>query len=187
MNEIVNLWWLLIAVLVLISALSLCFPVLLVKLTRLGGRQFDLQIDRLLNKTVTLDRLLFRHHILTGALICLLSAVTLYLTIFTPDLSSAAENNPFGWPGWLFEAAQTASLVVSVAGCGFGLVLMLRPALLRPLESWGNRWITPPTGMLDRDLSGASVENWAIRHTRVFGVLVFLAALAIYLLVFEGF
>jgi hypothetical protein len=190
MNEMINLWWVVITVLVLISCLSLCFPVLLIKLTRVSARQFDLQADRLLDKSITVDHLLYRHHVMAGALILLLSAATLYLLIVALDLSPAflaAGVNPFGWPAWLFEAVLTATLAVSVIGCCFGPVLMLRPSLLKPLESWGNRWVTMPTELLDRDLSGAAIENWAIRHTRVFGVLVFLAALVIYLLVFVGF
>ncbi|MBN1378533.1 MAG: hypothetical protein JXA04_04805 [Gammaproteobacteria bacterium] len=187
MNELINLWWVVIIALVFISGLSLCFPVMLIKLSRIGSRRFDIPADKVLNKSVDIDRILYRHHLISGSVICLLSAGTLYLLVFVLDLSPASmqtNSRLLDWQSWMLEALMTASLVAAVIGCCLGVVMMLRPSLIKPLESWGNRWVTVPTELLDKEISGHPIESWVIQHTRLFGVLTFLAAWVIWVLVF---
>ena len=183
MNELYLLWWIVITILFVVSGLSLCFPVLLIKITRLMSRRIDTQADRFFNRRVSIDRLLYRHHFVAGLLIWLVSMATLYLLVFNLDPSGNAAN-PFGWQPWLFEGVMTLLLVVAVTSCCVGVVFMLRPSVLKPLEAWGNRWITVPEDALDRDLSGDVIDAWVIQHMRLFGLLVFLAAVVIWVLVF---
>ncbi len=187
MSELIYLWWIVILVLILVSALSLCFPVLLIRLSRFSGKRFNLPAENMLNTSISIDKKLYRHHVLSGALISGLSAVALYLLLFKLDLSrfsAQISSNPFAWQMWLFESVLTIALLGGVIGCCAGLVMMLRPSLLRPLEFWGNRWITTSKEMLEKDLSGDVIERWVIQHTRLFGLSVLLAAGLIWVLVF---
>ncbi len=188
MNELIVLWWIVIIVLIVIGMVTLCFPILLIRLTRASVYRFELPLEEAMNKSISIDEKLFRHHILSGFLIFALSAVALYLLVFTLDLSRVSmqiRNNPFGWQSWLFESLLTIALLGAVLGVCAGLVMMLKPSLYKPLEIWGNRWITTtPESLLDRDLSGEVIEKWIVQHTRLFGVLVLLAAATIWLLVF---
>lgn len=186
MSSLANLWWIVIAILVLISGMSLCFPVWLIKLMRASARRFEFRSDRTIDKVLSIDQKLYRHHRIAGLTIWLLSLLILYLIIFQLDVSSLTLRrvNPFGLQTWAFEAMMTVTLLVGVIGLCIGMVLMLRPSLLKPLESWGNRWVTTPENALDRDLTGDVIESWVVQHTRLFGLLVFLAASVIWVLVF---
>lgn len=158
-------WAATVAVLALVGLWALIAPGSLVAASRKTARQIRLPYARWLDKTLYVDRIIYRFHRGAGLAIFLGACGILYAVLFGPAAAGA-------WDGWLGESVAALLVVAGVVGFCFGLVIMLRPSAIKPLEAWGNRWVDLPEERLNRPVKRLPVEAWVAGHTRLFGALV---------------
>jgi hypothetical protein len=95
-----------------------------------GGLVTALQ---LLDRQWQLERLVYRHHRLFGAVVLITGAVSAW-KLWRSDLSALLEGSlPVATMAWSLLIGQGFNFLV-------GLVILLRPSLLKPVETIGNRW-----------------------------------------------
>lgn len=58
----------------------------------------------------------------------------------------------------------------------FALVMLLRPSLLKPVETWANRWISTRRALRDAENSREPLDDFVTRHPRVAGFFVLVGA-----------
>lgn len=87
-----------------------------------------------LNRQFRMERLLYHHHRITGLVVIAVALVFIFqgwrVGLFTRS-EELTETWRILW--WLLVAGNLLNLVV-------GLVILLRPSMLKPIEAWANRW-----------------------------------------------
>lgn len=102
-----------------------------------------------------IERFVYRHHRLSGAAIMLGAGFFIWRIASSGVLWSRGID--FQAPLlWLLGGAIVLAFMV-------GLVILIRPSGLKPVEVWANRWMGPDPGTL---------REWLNRHPRVLGLLV---------------
>lgn len=107
----------------------------------ISSREFFALLDRPHYK----ERILYRHHRLTGALVsgvALLCLLRLGLDVDSGRLAVVIRylaDTPF--QVWLYQQLYWILLASLVLALLAGLVILVRPSALKRLEAWGNRWI----------------------------------------------
>lgn len=97
-----------------------------------------------LERPRSLERVAYRHHRLLGALLCLGSGYV--LATWAMDYETAAVLNLAGrhWTArgldWLFVAGEALVVLLHACVLAVGLVVFLRPSLLKGVERVVNRW-----------------------------------------------
>lgn len=91
------------------------------------------------------ERVFYRHHRLTGGVIVVISLICLYmLSLYVEPadlvrkLVSLADSE-FG--RWLMVSLYYLLLVCLALSVVIGIVVFLRPSLLKSVEAWSNRWV----------------------------------------------
>ncbi|MEX2517397.1 MAG: hypothetical protein WD572_10925 [Gammaproteobacteria bacterium] len=128
------------------------------------------------------ERLFYRHHIIMGSLIVVGSLYSLWFLwrLYGGDelrLLVDIEN-------WLLEEILNTTLsMLLVIGNIFalltGLIVVLRPSLIKGLEAWSNRWVESDRVFRTLDKQLDLAEQIIPGHPRLFGLLVVLGSLYI--------
>ena len=129
------------------------------------------------------ERFYYKHHRFFGGSIIILAVVSLYMLAFytgmdatTAGLQKLADS-VFG--RWLLVTCY----YILVALCGLalvaGLVIFVRPSLLKSLETWSNRWIDTQGPLQRFDVVHEIPTNILPGKPRLFGCFVLLGALYI--------
>lgn len=98
-----------------------------------------------LNRPRYQERVFYRHHLLTGAIIVVASLACLYmlaLYVEPADLASRLvrlADSEFG--KWLMISLYYLLLLCLCLALLVGAVVFIRPSLLKSVEAWGNRWV----------------------------------------------
>lgn len=152
---------LLIPLLVLALGLSLVGGGLLLRPPRPGQAGAGQAPLRWLDRQWRIERGIYRHHRLAGLLV--IAAALLFFFKTWPVGLLAPPQITEGWllAWWLLAIGNLFNLLV-------GVVLLLRPSHLRPLEAASNRWIT-----IDPD----TIARWLLDHPRLRGALILLISL----------
>lgn len=177
-----SLFWLG-ALLFVFGAVWFVYPAGVLRLAALLDRWISTAfIFSRLDEQIRVERLFYRHHRLVGILIVLGAGFCLY-TLYPGGYQTLWAD--FQQPGKLDLADIVADSMLLVLALGnlfalvTGLIVIVRPSLLKRLEGWGNRWIESDsvTAMLDKRLDVA--ENWLPRHPRLLGLLILIGSLYI--------
>lgn len=121
-----------------------------------------LEALRLLDRQWRIERLVYRHHRLFGTLVIAGGTFCLW-QLARPELSDVlAGYSTASVLAWALLLGQAFNLIV-------GLVLLLRPSLLKPVEAFSNRW-----HHLDRTAPGRAKQT---RLTALFLALIGLVVL----------
>lgn len=182
--EVSGIWYLILVVLGVVAFCGLFFPRSLVKLSQITAEKIQASYSSI-DKARFIDHKIYRSHKLIGMVMLVLSMLTLYLVLFVitnqPEVRETQLNGAVVHD-WMLEVALVIATLGGVIGVCFGIVILLRPSLLKPLELWGNRWIHFPDKTLDKNIDG--LDEWAARHTRLFSLVVLISAIAIWFLAF---
>jgi hypothetical protein len=136
----------------------------------------------------SLDRLIYRHHFLSGFLLMVSSLSLLYLVLFH-FAGQAAKPGPgmvsTEWWNLLYEFMLSFACLAGITGMIVGMIVFIRPSSLKLVESWGNRAVSvqPYFERLERRF--VAIDDWVERHTRLFGCVVLLLSLFIGFLIWE--
>lgn len=133
----------------------------------------------LLDRPHSLERVFYRYHRLAGALITLGSSFVLWQWMFAYERSGVFAMLGSRWArpelNWAVTAGEWIVVGLHVVILGIGFIILLRPSLLKALESGGNRWRQTPVGSkLDRVYR--PLERGFQLHPRVAGLILLLAS-----------
>lgn len=133
-----------------------------------SGRQASRGLLGLLDTPRRIERFVYRHHRWTGAAI-LLGTGFFFWRITASGILWSPKTFGLHIPLLWF-------LGIAIALCFLvGLVVLVRPSGLKPLETRANQWVGPEAGTL---------REWLIRHPRIQGLL--LLAVSLYALLAFG-
>lgn len=170
---------------VAVGVLAVVSPGLAVTLSRFMNTHYSLRRKtRFLELPVTTERFFYRHHRVFGAFITLAAAVVLYVLLFrysgpmTARLLAGGDAVP---ARLLVEAFYNVLALGSAFSLVTGVVVFLRPSLLRGLEVQANRWLS--TRQATRGLNRAVVDSQGLfeAHPRVVGGLMALVCAGVLL------
>lgn len=177
-----TLFWLA-ALTFLTGLLMLLVPGWLLRMSEKVNLWIDTSVwFRKLDEQQHFERLFYRHHVLMGLLIVAGSLYSLWF-IWRLQGGELAALLPVMANPVLQEIVQVSLACFLLAGNLFallvGLVVLLRPSLLKGLEAWANRWVASDQalGRLDRQVDVA--ERMVPGHPRLFGLLVVVGSLYI--------
>jgi len=120
------------------------------------------------------ERFFYRHHLLFGSFIILGGAYIFYRFVFVfgsdtyvlPVFTSGNANQ------WLTASLVFMNILFGTLAFIFGLIVILRPSLLKRVEAGLNRWIVTEDSVkrLDRQLQ--SPDSVFISHPRLMGLII---------------
>jgi hypothetical protein len=136
----------------------------------------------------SLDRLIYRHHFLSGFLLMVTSVTLLYLVLFQfagKSATGGAQTVNAQWFSLLYEFMLSFACLAGVTGMIVGMIVFIRPSSLKLVESWGNRTVSvqPFFERLERRFTALDV--WVEQHTRLFGSVVLILSFFIGFLIWE--
>lgn len=127
------------------------------------------------------ESLIYRYHWVSGAAIVVLAATVIYMLAFYTSMETvlagiAALVNHHPFYQWLLEILYYLLLVLNVIALGIGVIVFVRPSLLKNLEAWGNRWVDTRASLKKLDEEHEIPENILPGRPRWFGLFVCLGA-----------
>lgn len=128
-----------------VSALLLAAPARLLELNRRASRWIDTRRHlEVLERPLMLERLFYRHHRVLGAGIALGAAYVLWRWAGAYDRDAVVALLDRRWRAagldWIVGAAEALVVGLHVLILGVGLVIAVRPSLLKNVERAANRW-----------------------------------------------
>lgn len=159
--------------------LALASPRLFVKVNRVAATWVNIPVfNKLPDKPHHVDHVMYRFHIVVGALLVLGSLVMFYHLFFRIEAGTGLSlRQPFEsaevfWFGLLAEVVVTGVCLAAVVGLLAGLMMLAAPAFLKSLDSRSNRWVSTQ-GVVDYiERSVFNLDQWGEKHTRTYGALV---------------
>ena len=128
------------------------------------------------------ERAIYRHHRIIGGLIVLGACYTM-ISLLNVDLETmrtglASYGNPF-WTEWIFTVVYYLLISGNFVAIIMGLVVFIRPSLLKDIEKLMNKWIVSDEGLKKLDHIHEVPANILPGKPRLFGVIVALGGLYI--------
>jgi len=174
------------ALLSILLGLLLTFkPDLMERINRGANRWISMrQIDRLLDRIISLEQWFYQYHRPLGILVILGAVYILVYFGVLFDKSIALQRLAGYIPSvlldGLLDALVLTSLIGAVAALFVGLLLWLRPSLLRGFEEEANQWISSRRAIKVLDVPHDQVNRFVARHMRQVGYLLLLGSLYLF-------
>lgn len=129
----------------LVGGLLVAAPRLLMAINQRASRWVDTRRAlTILEQPLVLERFFYRHHRVLGASIALGAAYVLAQWVFAYDRTAFVALLDRRWRGagldWMVPALEWAMVGLHVLILAAGLVILLRPSLLKSVERAANRW-----------------------------------------------
>lgn len=128
-----------------------------------------------------IERTIYRHHRLMGALIVVGGVYTLYILNFafnqkvTVAILGNGKNNHL--IEWILESTVLAFNLGCAAALVVGVILLVRPSLLKGMESGLNHWVGTEKSIQVLDTMRYRFDHFIASHIRVAGVLVIVGSI----------
>lgn len=173
----------------LAGLLALSAPRSFLRLNRLSSAWIETKgfEEKLSEHKVSLDRMIYRHHYLSGFLLVAASLSLLYMALFqfAGGAPGSASRIAGEWSRLFYDFMLSFACLAGVAGMIVGMIVFIRPSSLKLAESWGNRSVSlqPLFERLERRFG--MIDVWVERHTRLFGGVVLFCTLLIGFLIGE--
>lgn len=145
-----------------------------------GSEKFSVMLDR----PRWSERFFYRHHKPVGAGVLIGALLILYTFLFSYNLRTISTLIPRGY-WWLSDALVAILLVGSALAALIGILILVRPSLLRELEKAANHWVSTERLLTLFNHMNFSAEQSIIRHHKVAGISIMLGSL--YILVVLGY
>ncbi len=127
-----------------------------------------------LDRSRSAERHFYRRHLAVGAFVVLGSLYILYMFWVWYDPARVQPGLPVIYSpaasDWIYDSLVIMLRGAGVAGLVAGLVIGLRPSLLKRLESWGNRWIATDRWTKSLDRQQDLPPEWFPGRPRLFGI-----------------
>lgn len=136
-----------------------------------------------LDEQIRIERLFYRHHRFMGVLIVAGAGYCLYSLAdwvdFTELVRGIGDFSQLETTALLLDGALLVLGLGNLLALLAGIIVLLRPSLLKRFESWGNTWVESDgvTGTLNRRID--VTERWLPRYPRLVGLLTVIGSLYI--------
>ncbi|MEO5364966.1 MAG: hypothetical protein H7831_01125 [Magnetococcus sp. WYHC-3] len=126
------------------------------------------------------ERYVYRHHrwfgsLILGASLFVLSALIPSLVQYYDHPVMSRHDHDVLLQLWMWESLSVLFLLLCLLTLLAGVVILLRPSLLKPLERWANLPLSPED--VGKLVTGARhhLLRWVLHRPRVLGLLLFLS------------
>jgi hypothetical protein len=127
-----------------------------------------------LDQPRSVDRFFYRRHLWVGALLVLGSLYMLYMFWVWYDRARVLPALPVIYnaraSAWIYDSVVILLRGSGVVGLFAGIVIALRPSLLKTLEAQANRWIGTEQWTKSLDRQKELPPQWFPGHARWFGL-----------------
>lgn len=133
------------------------------------------RVREVIDRPRWVERYFYRHHRLVGSVVSAGALVVLYTFLFSFNQRKISALVPHNlW--WLSDAALAAVLVGSLLAAVVGIIVLIRPSVLKEIERGLNHWIS--TDSLERLLNrrNYSAEQPILRHSTLAGTFIVLGS-----------
>ena len=133
-----------------------------------------------------LERYVYRHHYLVGVIIILGAAYCLYVFLIAKDINYLLSNLPLISDNrilseWIYQGLFYFLVFAIFLSLIIGMIILIRPSLLKTLEKYSNHWINNEQIFKRLDATRSIPEHVLPGNMRLFGVAVVLGGLYIIL------
>ncbi|HUW26544.1 MAG TPA: hypothetical protein VMW07_08475 [Gallionella sp.] len=165
-------------------------PHLVERINHVANRWVSMRhIDRLLDRSISIEHWFYRHHRPLGILVILGAGYILVYFGFLFDKAAVPLNLTSHVPSKLMDGLLDAAVLTSLLGAAVALLvgffLWLRPSLLRGVEKEVNQWVSSRRATKALDLPHDQFDHFVARHTRQAGWLLSLGSLYLFFLMFR--
>ena len=181
------LWILGMATLVVVGIWAIISPKTFLAFNRSSGHLIGIKCigDQQPAKTHFIDGVIYRFHYIVGAWMILASVAILYYVFahFDPVffITNARDVESITLMTILADSLVAMICVAGIIGLIVGSIVFIRPSVLKPVEAWANRWTSLNWMSQYTERNILSMDKWVGQHTRLYGVLVLIAAVLIIL------
>ncbi len=172
---------------ILLLPLGLSFLLIPEKVLKLGDRLNHWvkteHYFEILNKPRYQERIVYRYHHLFGILVIIFTSVSIYLMYFSADVPVVMDSLAL-WVDSAFAKWLIVMLYHILAGANvlafiIGLIILIRPSMLKILENKANHWVHTDEKMKILDSTRELPAFMFPGNPRIFGILVILGAMYI--------
>lgn len=136
------------------------------------------RLEQELDRPRWIERMFYRHSRLVGGFLLVGAVFILYVFLFAYNLHaispSVAHN---AGAAWLLDATVGVLLVGSTLAAVVGAIVMVRPSLLRNLESSANRWVGSDSLLKVFNSRHDAFDRYLLSHSRIAGVCIIAGSL----------
>jgi hypothetical protein len=146
-------------------------------------------IDRMLDRSISIELWVYKHHRTLGILIILGAGYMLVYFGFLFDKAAALQLLNRYAPATLLDGLLNAVVISSLTGAVVallaGFILWLRPGLLRDIEAEANKWVSSRRATKVLDVQHGQVDRYVARHARQVGWLLLLCSIYLFFITFR--
>lgn len=159
-------------------------PSVVINWNKKAGSTFSFRLSlRALDIPRYIDRVFYRHHKIIGTIVVFTSIYILYYftQVFDAGVISSfmAGSAYLGFAEIIAKALQLFLLLTCVATLVIGIIMFIRPSLLKGFEDWSNRWISTPEVTKALFVERDHADQLAFRYPRLVGMAIILLSLYI--------
>ncbi len=129
------------------------------------------------------ERHIYRHHRLFGLLVTIGAVYTLsyFMLDYDPQrIQKTLQQHVSLKPiilEWLLEAGSIMLMLTNLFVLVIGVIVLIRPSLLKNFEAWSNKWVSTRHASRVLDQQYAGLDRFTLQHPRLMGGLLLLASL----------
>lgn len=165
-----------------VGVLLIIKPSIITSLNKKGSSSFSLRRStRVLEIPNYIDHAFYRHHRIVGIIIMLTSVYMLYY--FTQVYDAGVISNFMLASRYavivdiLAHAMQLILLAAALATLVIGIIMLIRPSLLKGFEAWANRWISTRQAAKPLAIERQQVNQLVYKYPRLVGIIITTLAL----------
>ncbi len=146
-------------------------------------------IDSLLDRSISIELWIYKHHRTLGILIILGAGYMLVYFGFLFDKAAALQLLNRYAPATLLDGLLNAVVISSLTGAVVallaGFILWFRPGQLRDIEADANKWVSSRRATKVLDVQHDQVDRYVARHARQIGWLLLLCSIYLFFITFR--
>lgn len=129
------------------------------------------------------ERLIYRHHRLFGLLVTIGAVYTLSYFVLDynqQQIFAALQQQLQVQPqvlGWALDAASLILVITNLLVLVIGIIVFIRPSLLKNFETWSNKWVSTRHASRVLDQQYAGLDKFTLQHPRLMGGFLLLGSL----------
>ncbi len=128
------------------------------------------KVSEQLDRPRWVERYFYRHHRIVGGLISGGAIFVLYIFLFGYNIQKLTAAVPRQYTP-IMNALVALLLIGSVLAALVGLLVLMRPSLLRDIEKSANRWVSTEAAVQKANNMHHHLDDFVMRHRRVAGVI----------------
>lgn len=162
---------------VAVSLLLIFKPPLMARVSRVANRWISTRhLSQLMDRSIRIERWFYRHHRPMGLLLILGAGYMLVYFGWRFDKAIAVQSFASFVPNkllldGLLQAVVLFALIGGAVALLVGLAVLLRPSLLRSIESESNQWVSSRRATKVLDVQHKQVDRFVERHAQRVGCL----------------